>query len=305
MITHKPQLSLFASHLPPPAYAPPKGQLLKWVGSKQRFAAQICATFPQQIGSYFEPFIGSASVAATLAPGRAVAADALLPLIQIWQTLQGDLPLLLHWYSERWHQLMAGDKVPVYLELRRRYSQERNPADLLFLLRACYGGVVRFAKDGSMNTPCGIHRPIAPDEFARRALLWRQRLQGVRFVHSDFEPIIDQAGPGDLVYCDPPYADSQNALYGAQAFSLDRLFAALARAKQRGAHVALSIDGTKRSGAKNCAVAVPVGLFATDRPVVVGRSMLRRFQLGGQTLEHEVVADRLLLTWELHDALSG
>lgn len=28
-----------------------------------------------------------------------------------------------------------------------------------------------------------------------------------------------------------------------------------------------------------------------------GRSMLRRFQLDGQTLEHEVVTDRLLLTY--------
>ena len=43
---------------------------------------------------------------------------------------------------------------------------------------------------------------------------------------------------------------------------------------------------------------MPDGLFLTDHEVVVGRSMLRRFQLGGQTLEHEVVADRLLLTWQ-------
>lgn len=279
------------------ALTPPQGQLLKWVGSKQRFAAQICATFPKAMGGYYEPFIGSAAVLATLAPAHAVAADALQPLIQIWQTLQSDLPLLLQWYTERWQRLMAGDKVPTYLAMRRSYNETRDPADLLFLVRACYGGVVRFAKDGSMNTPCGIHRPIAPEEFERRAQRWQQRVVGVRFVHSDFEAIIDQAQAQDVVYCDPPYSDSQNALYGAQLFSLTRLFEALQRAKDRGAYVALSIDGTKRSGTKNCDVQTPDGLFATDLPITVGRSMLRRFQMGGQTLEDEVVKDRLLLSW--------
>ena len=42
---------------------------------------------------------------------------------------------------------------------------------------------------------------------------------------------------------------------------------------------------------------VPEGLFETTVMVNCGRSMLRRFQMQGQTLEGEVVADRLLLTW--------
>lgn len=279
-------------------FEPPRGQLLKWIGSKQRFASQICATFPTDVRCYYEPFVGSASVCAAFAPTRGVASDVLWPLVTLWQTLCQDPATLCGWYAERWHRLLQGDKVANYLEMRAEYNRTRDPAELLLLVRACYGGVVRFAKDGSMNTPCGVHRPIPPQEFARRAEAWRSRLQGVRFEHSDFEAMVDAAGPGDLVYCDPPYADSQNALYGAQAFSLDRLLAAIDRAKVRGARVALSIDGTKRSGRKVCDVPMPAGLFLSDRQVVVGRSMLRRFQLGGQTLEHEVVADRLLLTWQ-------
>lgn len=293
------QLALFGAptEAPPQPFAPPKGQLLKWIGSKQRFAAQICQTFPRDIGTYFEPFVGSAAVLAALGPQRAMASDVLPPLVTIWRTLVEDPTLLCTWYADRWHQLHDGAKVANYLALRSSYNRAPNAADLLFLVRSCYGGVVRFAKDGSMNTPCGIHRPIAPEEFARRAERWRTRLAGTQFVLSDFEPMIDAARHGDLVYCDPPYSDSQNALYGAQAFSLDRLFAAIDRAKSRGVRVALSIDGTKRSGRKVCGIETPDGLFASDLEVVVGRSMLRRFQLGGQTLEHEVVADRLLLTW--------
>ena len=86
-------------------------------------------------------------------------------------------------------------------------------------------------------------------------------------------------------------------MYGAQAFSLDRLFCAIERAKERGVYVALSIDGKKKSGFKLCDIPLPDSLFEEEGFVNCGRSMLRRFQRGGETLEDEVVSDRLLLTW--------
>jgi DNA adenine methylase len=68
-------------------------------------------------------------------------------------------------------------------------------------------------------------------------------------------------------------------------------------AKERGVHVVLSIDGTKRSGKHVCNLSIPNGLFEREVFINCGRSMLRRLQMGGQTLEGEVVADRLLLTY--------
>lgn len=108
---------------------------------------------------------------------------------------------------------------------------------------------------------------------------------------------MEMAAEGDLVYCDPPYGDSQTILYGAQAFSLERLFHSISVCKARGARVALSIDGTKYSGRKLCDVPVPPGLFEREVFVSVGRSMLRRFQMNGQNLEGHEVSDRLLLTY--------
>ena len=105
------------------------------------------------------------------------------------------------------------------------------------------------------------------------------------------------AREGDLVYCDPPYADSQSILYGAQAFSLPRLLDSIAECKARGVRVALSIDGTKFSGRKLCNIPVPPGLFEREEFVKVGRSMLKRFQMDGATLEDHEVNDRLLLTF--------
>lgn len=42
---------------------------------------------------------------------------------------------------------------------------------------------------------------------------------------------------------------------------------------------------------------IPEGLFEREALVNRGRFMICRFQIGGQTLENEVVADRLLLTY--------
>ena len=168
---------------------------------------------------------------------------------------------------------------------------------MLFLCRACYGGVVRFRQeDGYMSTPCGVHEPISPTSFSRRVDEWHRRTEGTTFLHCEYEEAMRRAESGDMVYCDPPYTESQAILYGAHAFSLAQLFQAIAECKRRNVCVALSIDGKKRSGDYVCDVPIPDGLFERETFIYCGRSMLKRFQLEGETLEGEEVADRLLLT---------
>lgn len=284
---------------------PFKTQLLKWVGNKQRFAHEIVSYFPLRFGTYFEPFLGSGGVLATLTPEKAVGADVFGPLIEIWQTLRSDPARLKRWYSERWEQLGQSPKEVVYERVKASYNARPNGADLLYLCRSCYGGVVRFRqKDGYMSTPCGVHDPISPESFSRRADEWVRRCRFTEFVRADYAETMERAGAGDLVYCDPPYADTQAILYGAQSFSLRNLFEVIARCKSRGVYVVLSIDGTKRSGGKMCDVPVPDGVFEHEASVNCGRSMLRRFQMAGQSLESEVVSDRLLFTYNPPSAVS-
>jgi DNA adenine methylase len=272
-------------------------QLLKWIGNKQRFAHEIIGYFPDKFGTYYEPFLGSGAVLGTLAPNRAIASDTLKPLIEIWQTLHAEPEKLKHWYAIRWQQCISGIKINEYEQIKAAYNQHPNGADLLFLSRSCYGGVVRFRKDGHISTPCGIHNPVTPESFSRRVDLWHERVQNTEFIHSDFEAVMRNAQTGDLVYCDPPYFDTQAILYGSQKFSLQRLFNIIAECKKRGVYVALSIDGTKKTGKKSLNLNIPDSLFEREAQVNCGRSMLRRFQMGGQTLEGEVVTDRLLLTY--------
>lgn len=278
--------------------APFKTQLLKWIGNKQRFAHNIASFFPTDIRTYFEPFLGSGAVLAALQPRKAVGSDACGPLIEVWQCLHDDPDELVGWYRSRYEEYKKLGRPAGYERIKARYNDAPNGADLLFICRSCYGGVVRFRKsDGYISTPCGIHEPITPASFAERVQIWRRRTAGARFSKMDFEEAMASAGEGDLVYCDPPYVCSQGILYRGQDFSLDRLMRVIADCKERGVRVALSIDGKKKSGRVECEPRIPDGLFEEEVFLDCGRSMLRRFQREGQTLEDEVVHDRLLLTY--------
>jgi DNA adenine methylase len=112
-----------------------------------------------------------------------------------------------------------------------------------------------------------------------------------------YEEAMGIAAKGDLLYCDPPYTFTQSILYGAQSFDLTNRFRVIRDCKKRGVYVALSIDGTKRSGTTACDVSIPTDLFEREIMIHCGRSMLKRFQMNGKTLEKEIVHDRLLLTY--------
>lgn len=277
---------------------PFRTQLLKWVGNKQRFAHEIISFFPAEFNRYIEPFLGSGAVLATLIPDNAIGSDSYKPLIEIFQTLQEDPELLKDWYSSRWAKFNQGEKKTRYEQIRHSFNNDPNAADFLFISRSCYGGVIRFRKeDGYISTPVGAHDPISPKSFSRRVDEWHKRTLGAKFIHADYKIVMSNSKAGDIVYCDPPYTHSQAILYGAQKFELIELFNTIKECKARGVYIALSIDGTKKSGNVFCDLPIPEGLFEREVFVNVGRSMLKRFQMNGQSLEDEVVRDRLLLTF--------
>ncbi|MDR3628354.1 MAG: Dam family site-specific DNA-(adenine-N6)-methyltransferase [Ignavibacteriaceae bacterium] len=279
-------------------YYPPKSQLLKWVGNKQKFAVEITRSFPTDYGRYFEPFLGSGAILATVAPHDGMGSDTFRPLMEIWVMLQENSKGLITWYAERRNQIGKMSKEEVYSSVLASYNSNPNGADFLFLTRSCYGGIVRFRKaDGYMSTPCGVHNPISVESFTKRVTEWKNRLKNVSFSNCDYKEAFAQAKFGDLIYCDPPYSHSQSILYGAQDFKLEELLLEIDKAKFKGIKVALSIDGSKKSGNLICNLPIPDELFEREIYINCGSSMLRRFQIEGQSLEDENVSDRLLLTY--------
>jgi len=279
-------------------YTVPKVQLLKWVGSKHKFAEQMCEHFPANFNAYHEPFLGSGSILATISPKVGFASDNFQPLIDIWKTLQSNPEELLAWYSDRFNRLKNEGKNNVYESVKASFNAQPNGADFLFLTRACWGGVIRFRKaDGFMSTPVGYHEPISRENFRIRVFDWHERVKDTIFECMDYKQAFEKAVPGDFIFCDPPYKYSQGILYGAQSFKLAELFECIRHAKSSGIYVAMSIDGRKKSGKDLDALEIPENLFVREVDINDRFSMLLRFKKLGQKLTTERDTERLYLTY--------
>lgn len=271
-------------------------QLLKWVGNKQKFAKTIVEVMPDSYNQYIEPFVGTGAVLGYLRPKKGIAGDTLKPLIDLFNLVKNDPQQVARFYQKKIEDYAANPKL-TYDSVKRRYNESPNGLDLLFLSRTCYGGVVRFTKEGKISTPIGPHKPISSYSFSRRLGEWNKAIANTDFYHQSFEKTMVWAESGDIVYCDPPYLCSQSILYGAQSFDVNKLWDAIEGCKERGAKVLLSIDGMKKSGKFKYALKCPPDLFERELFINCGKSMLRRFQKKGEVLIEEDVHDRLLLTW--------
>jgi len=228
--------------------------LLKWAGGKHKVAVRIAGAFDGPCaGTYYEPFLGGASVYLHLrAQGlieRAVLADANGRLIGMYQALQRDvdgviaaLRSLPEFYGEPWPE--------AYYAVRDGFNEggesALQAARLLWLNRACFNGLYRENRKGRFNVPVGRHASVSlhREEHLREV---GGALRGVELLHASFEQLVDEAGPADFVYCDPPYvpasASAKFTDYARAGFDLDdqrRLAESARAAAERGAVVVLS-----------------------------------------------------------------
>ena len=281
-----------------PSRRRPNASLLKWVGSKFRMAEEITSWFPPDVGTYYEVFLGSGSVLATMAPTGGVGSDSFAPLIEIWNAVKSDPDTVKAWYEDRWKHVMSGDKKQRYEEVKASFNARANGPDFLFLARSCYAGIVRFRKrDGYLSTPVGAHRPIPPGSFATRVDEWHARIQGTEFLCADYVDVMERARSGDLIYCDPPYSHSQAILYGSPGFRHDPPIeggGAFQESRRPGRAQHRRFQKVWPAALRN---PIPEGLFERQIRIDLGRSMLRRLQMNGLTLEAEGVTDRLMLTY--------
>jgi DNA adenine methylase len=273
------------------------GQLLKWVGNKYQDAPTIIKYLPYKYGTYYEPFLGTGGVLGNLNPSKAITGDTLEPLIDFWKLVNTEPGTVIDHYRETTAEMRDSDKEIIYEKIKESYNENPNALDLLMISRTCYGGVIRFTEDGEISTPIGPHDPMKSSTFEKRTHEWHEIIQGTEFYNQSFEETLATVEENDLVYLDPPYVLCQNILYGAQDFSVGKLWNVVEQCKKNGAYVALSIDKSKKSGDVEVDVDVPEDLFEQEVLVEKGSSMLRRFQMEDEEMVGENVRDRLLLTW--------
>jgi DNA adenine methylase len=223
----------------------PEGPLtpfIKWPGGKRWAAARIANLIkPHLFGTYFEPFLGGGAVFFHMRPRRSLLADINEDLINTYRAVRNDPQGLAR--TLRRQSVTA----ETYYRIRtlEPVASMARAARFLYLNRTAFGGIYRLNLAGEFNVPYG-GGDRTPEVLWKTDVLQAasKALRLARLKVGDFELIVDSAGTGDVVYCDPTYtvAHDNNGFirYNERNFSWSdqqRLADAAFRAAGRGAVV--------------------------------------------------------------------
>lgn len=223
----------------------PLQPFIKWPGGKRWAAAQVSELISGHLaGTYFEPFLGGAAVFFHLRPAIAILSDVNKELIATYQAVRRDPDAVT--------QCLRRYQVTKEEYYRTRAQEPRDAISragrFLYLNRTAFAGLYRVNLQGKFNVPFGGGERTPAVLWEREILAQAaSALRRIRLKVSDFEPILNMAGPGDVAYCDPTYtvAHDNNGFvrYNERNFSWDdqqRLAKAAKAATRRGAFVVIS-----------------------------------------------------------------
>lgn len=216
---------------------------LKWAGGKYAKLPALLDRLPKgPIDLYVEPFLGGGALFLELARlGRirsAILSDRNPELVETWQAVADD-PDGVYEELQSWYN----DKETFYEVRAARYDEPvRRAARVLWLNRTCFNGLYRINQSGGFNVPYGNYKNVRFDHDNLRAVSEALRGVDLQIGSDDFEAVLERAGEGAVVYCDPPYwpvSDTAKfTAYDGIPFTSDdqrRLAAAFRALESRGA----------------------------------------------------------------------
>lgn len=197
---------------------------IKWAGGKTQLLPALGGLFPAKFRTYFEPFLGGGAVFWHIAGSqrfeKAVLNDFNQELIDTY-TVVRDYPVQLVAALNE-HMRQAWNTQEYFTEMRKLRPEDLDiiprAARIIYLNKTCFNGLYRVNKSGGFNAPFG--RYANPKLFEGSnikkcsALLNKQK---VLLLTGDFNRVpamqmdgddgafAHEAGPGDVVYFDPPY----------------------------------------------------------------------------------------------------
>lgn len=178
---------------------------LKWAGGKYHLIDAIRRHLPDG-DLLIEPFIGAGSVFLNTDYPRYLLTDINPDLIHLYQLLKDNPERFID--DARYLFREETNQSDYYYQLRQEFNQTDDPyhRSLLFLYmnRHGYNGLCRYNKSGGFNVPFGRYKkpyfPQAELEF------FAEKSRRAEFVCCSYEETFERVLPGDIVYCDPPYA---------------------------------------------------------------------------------------------------
>ncbi|SDD30481.1 DNA adenine methylase Dam [Cupriavidus sp. YR651] len=175
-----------------------------------------------------EPFLGGASVFLGTDFPSYLLLDAHVDLIGMYKQMVARPERIIELARPLFSKYAANEAI--YSDVRDAFNRAA-PADVraayfLYLNKFGFNGLSRYSAKGNFNVPWGrsAQAPTLPEESIR-AFSERVRNKAV-IVQGDFVDAFKLAVPGDVIYCDPPYVDLDDApsftKYTAEGFPRER-----------------------------------------------------------------------------------
>lgn len=197
---------------------------LKWVGGKRRLLPTLLPLLPSGT-RLIEPFVGAGSVFLAAGFERQLLADNNPVLMALYQRVQTDVGALLA--ELRPYFTEANRSAAAYLAHRDTFNAPATPLAtkavlFVYLNKFGFNGLYRTNRRGECNTPYG-HPARLPALPEAAILEFAEHLKSAELRCADFAEVMQEAQAGDVIYCDPPYADQADkpsfTAYGQAGFS--------------------------------------------------------------------------------------
>jgi DNA adenine methylase len=213
----------------------PPRPFLKWAGGKSRLLLQYQPYLPENITTYYEPFLGGGALffhlqqrqfptagepPSGLAPQHAILSDINPELVNVYTCVRDQVEAVI----QRLAYHATHHNTEYYYQVRATVPRDavQRAARLIYLNKTCFNGLYRVNAQGQFNVPIGRYKnpKICDPDLLRSAA---KALANTTILEQHFSHILTQApSPTDFVYLDPPYhplsATSNFTNYSHQAF---------------------------------------------------------------------------------------
>jgi DNA adenine methylase len=186
--------------------------IVKWVGGKNQLLPKIRELLPPRYNTYFEPFLGGGAVLLDLSPDTAIVNDINPELINIYLQIKDHVEdVIKHLATLDNYHGSAADPKAYYYMIREGFNQNletmtaEQAARFIYLNKHCFNGLYRVNKKGEFNVPFNgklSGKSADPDHLREVS----SRLKSVDIKCGDYVEAVKDAGIGDFVFFDSPYA---------------------------------------------------------------------------------------------------
>lgn len=194
--------------------------LIKWTGSKRHISKEIVNTFPKNINTYYEPFLGGGSVLFELLKnndinvGKIYVSDVNKSLIDIFKIVKDEPQKLIDSYHNNWNEVQKDPNF--YYLSRTEYNINKDPHLFYFLTRTCYNGTIRYNKNGEFNTSHHFGRKGMDPITVKNVIYYYHNLLQKRNIVFECKSFIDikPQNQNDVIFLDPPYTNTKSLYFG-------------------------------------------------------------------------------------------